>query len=186
MPAANLTLPQIAAINFLDSAALTGSSLSYVNKAATDAATDLANLTAFTKTSIEAGGLTLAGNVSVGNGSSGGIITALTLTMGGSATDHGHLIINDEGDETGLEFSADNGILFVGGGANTNGAIQVGDTNGDTTVTINGSNGSVIAVTYSYAPGTPGNWNATAPTTVGDALDRLAAAFAALSPPVHP
>jgi hypothetical protein len=43
-----------------------------------------------------------------------------------------------------------------------------------------------FAVNTKYTATTPANWAGAAPVTVGAALDRLAAAFVGLAPPVHP
>ena len=50
---------------------------------------------------------------------------------------------------------------------------------------VNGA--TVTIMSPAYSPATPSNWSdAGVPTTEAAALDRLAAAFAGLTPPVHP
>jgi hypothetical protein len=46
----------------------------------------------------------------------------------------------------------------------------------DSTILVNASDGS-----FNYIPATPGDWDGTAPTTVGEAIDRLATLVKALN-----
>jgi hypothetical protein len=78
------------------------------------------------------------------------------------------------GDVTGSVFADDSTMLVDG----TNGVLRgthIGDVIGsvfadNSTMLVNGVDGTLY-----YDPGTPANWNGDAPTTVGEALDRIAA-----------
>ena len=102
----------------------------------------------------------------------GAVVGNVTGNLTGNVT--GNLTGYHTGDMTGSVF-ADNSTMLVDG---TNGVLRgthIGDVIGsvfadNSTMLVNGVDGTLY-----YDPGTPANWNGDAPTTVGEALDRIAA-----------
>jgi hypothetical protein len=104
------------------------------------------------------------------------------LTVSGTITGNvtGNLTGYQTGDMTGSVFS-DNSTLLVDGTNSVLRGTHIGDVIGsvfadNSTMLVNGVDG-----TLTYDAADPADWNGTAPTTVGEAIDRLATLVKALN-----
>lgn len=120
-------------------------------------------------------GTIVADRVLIGSGSNIAKATA-EMTFYDTGTGYKSLRIADPTDTSfiSIDHTAidNNGNLDIGVSSTT--SIYLG--NASAAVTINGS-----SVAIDYMPSTPGDWNGTAPTTIGEALDRIAVLLKALN-----
>ena len=124
-----------------------------------------------------------SGTVTIGHSGNNVVIAAGTFTGTLTGDVIGNVTGNTQGyhtgDVTGSIFADDSTLLVDAVDAAIVGPIRSNDIRGDligsvfadnSTLIVNGVDGSLY-----YDPGTPADWNGTAPTTVGEALDRIAA-----------
>jgi pSer/pThr/pTyr-binding forkhead associated (FHA) protein len=120
-------------------------------------------------------GTIVADRVLLGSGSNIATATA-EMTFYDTGTGYKTLRIADPTDASFISIDHTaidkNGNLDIGVSSTT--SIYLG--NPSAAVTINGS-----SVAIDYIPSTPGDWNGTAPTTIGEALDRIAVLLKALN-----
>jgi len=132
------------------------------------------------------GGVTIVGGAgSVENGVINIGTSNTSLVNIANAVITGNLTGYHTGDMTGSVFADDSTKLVDGAEGLIVGPVHSDDIRGsfigsvfgdDSTLLVNGIDG-----TLTYYPATPGDWNGDAPTTVGEALDRLATLVKALN-----